>query len=175
MKVFSSGPFINKNLSNYVSKAYKIGWYENMNFFHDKAINLLKKRFGVKYCVLFSSCTGALDVLIRSFNFKKGSEIIVPETTWIGTISGLCNQNLKPVFVDVNKSDWNINEKSILENITKKTKAIISVDCYGNPSNKKKIKLICKKYNLIFIEDAAPGIGSKFKKILWNLWRCWSF
>ena len=161
MKVFSSGPFINKNLSNYVSKAYKYGWYENMSFFHDKAINLLKKRFGVKYCVLFSSCTGALDVLFKSLNFKKGDEIIVPETTWIGTISGLYNQGLKPVFADVNIDDWNININSIKKNITKKTKAIISVDCYGNPSNKKEILSICKKFKLKFIEDAAPGMGSK--------------
>ena len=70
------------------------------------------------------SMSEAIKTVEWAFKNSKGSEIIVPETTWIGTVSGLCNQKLKPVFVDVNKSDWNINEKSILENITKKTKLI---------------------------------------------------
>jgi perosamine synthetase len=161
MKIYSSGPYIDTKMNGIISEAFNNGWYDKMDFYNNKAIKMIKKIFNVKYCALFSSCTGALDVLFKSFNFKKDDEIIVPETTWVGTISGLYNQGLKPIFVDVNIDDWNISINSIKKSITKKTKAIVSVDCYGNPSNKKEILSICKKFKLKFIEDAAPGIGSK--------------
>ena len=163
MKIYSAGPYIFKDDANFIKNAYLNGWYDNFNYYHNITEEIIKKKFNIKHVSLFSSCTGALTVLLKSLNFKKGDEIIVPELTWIGTISGLIQLGLKPRFADVNIDDWTISKKSILKNINKKTKAIISVDLYGNPSEKYMLKKICSEYNLKFIEDAAPGIGSKYK------------
>jgi len=162
MRIFSAGP----NLSNldvfFVKDAAKRSWYENMNLYHNKCVNIIKKKFKSKRVILFSSCTGAMHVLFKALGFNSSHEVIVPDTTWIGTVSGLYHLGVKIKFADVNIYDWNINLESIKKNITKKTKAIVSVDLYGNPSDKIGIRKICKDFNLDFIEDAAPGIGSKF-------------
>ena len=164
MKIFSAGPNINKSDQKIVSHAALNAWYDQMSFYHDKSLNIIKKKFNSKNVILFSSCTGAMEVLFKSLNYKKGSEILVPETTWIGTVSGLIHLGLKPIFVDVKMEDWNIDPKKLKAKLTKKTKAIISVDCYGNPSDKNSLMKFSKNFGLDLIEDAAPGIGSKYKK-----------
>ena len=144
MKIFSAGPNINKSDQKIVSHAALNAWYDQMSFYHDKSLNIIKKKFNSKNVILFSSCTGAMEVLFKSLNYKKGSEILVPETTWIGTVSGLIHLGLKPIFVDVKMEDWNIDPKKLKAKLTKKTKAIISVDCYGNPSDKNSLMKFSK-------------------------------
>lgn len=163
MKLYSAGPNISKKDFQFAQKAAANGWYDGMNLYHEKVKKKINQKFRIKYTSLFSSCTGGMTVLLKALNYKKGSEILVPEITWIGTITGLVHLGYKPIFVDVSFQDWNIDINKIKTKITKKTKAIISVDCYGNPSNKKELLKICKNYGLDLIEDSAPGIGSKYE------------
>ena len=68
----------------------------------------------------------------------------------------------KPVLVDVNEEDLNINIKKIKSKITKKTKAIIPVHIYGNPCDMKSINKLSKNNNLLIIEDCAQSHFTKF-------------
>ncbi len=130
-----------------------------------KLESLLCKFVGSKYCVCVSSGTDALLISLMSLNIKNNDEVIVPSFSWISTATMIKLIGAKPVFVDVNHDDCNINENLIEKNITKKTKAIICVSLFGNTPNIGKINKIAKKYKLPVIEDAAQSFGANYKNM----------
>ena len=92
-----------------------------------------------------------------------GDEVLTPAVTWSTTVGPIIQNNLVPVLVDVNLSTYDINAELLEKAITKKTKAIMLVHPLGHVCDMEKILKICKKYNLILIEDNCESIGAKFK------------
>jgi perosamine synthetase len=95
--------------------------------------------------------------------FKKGDEVIVPDISWMATASVISLTGATPVFVDVESTTWCIDPEAIEKAITKRTKGIMIVHCYGTPCKMDEIMAIAKKHNLKVIEDAAPSLGSLYK------------
>jgi perosamine synthetase len=147
----------------YVSDAVQKGWNENWNDYLSKFEESFAKYIGVKYALCTSSCTGALHLALASLGIKKGDEVIVPDFTWIASVSIINYLGATPIFVDVDPESWTILPEAIEKAITPNTKAIIPVHMYGHPAEMDKIMEIAKKYNLTVIEDAAPSIGAEFK------------
>ncbi len=115
------------------------------------------------YAVGVSNGTTALHLAMIALNIGKGDEVIVPANTFIATAWGVCHAGATPVFVDCNPNTWEIDIDKIEDKITSKTKAIIGVHLYGQPCDIDAIKIICKKHNLKFIEDAAQAQGALYK------------
>ncbi len=157
------GPSIASKEIKYVSKAAAKGWFDNSTFFQREFENKLKKIFRRKYAVLTSNGTHAIHLALAANDIGAGDEVIVPNCTWIATCSPVVQTGAKIVFADIEKESWCISVKSILKSITKKTKAIISVDLYGNMPDYDKLVKICKSKKIILIEDAAESIGSFYK------------
>ena len=133
---------------------------KNVETFENKICKFLK----VKYCATLNSGTDALLMALHSLNLRKGDEVITTPNTWYATIAAIIHVGLVPKFVDI-KLDQNFNEDLIEKNVTKKTKAILAVHLNGKMTNVIKIKNICKKYKLKFIEDSAQAFGATYKKI----------
>ena len=159
----SGGPWITEKEIDYVSDACANGWYENWHNYLDRFESAMCEFTQTKYALATSSCTGALHIAMTALELKPGDEVIVPETTWIATVTGICYMGAKPVFVDVEKDTWCIDPKLIRKAITRKTKAIIPVHMFGHPADMDQINLIANEYGLTVIEDAAPGIGSMYQ------------
>ena len=120
---------------------------------------------GSKNCITVSSGTDALLIALMSIDLKKNDEIIVPAFTYISPVESIVRIGCKPIFVDVQKQDGNIDVGLIQKKITKKTKAIIFVNLFGNMCDIQSLKKIKNKYKKIFfIEDAAQSFGSIYKK-----------
>ncbi len=138
----------------------------------------LKKKYNIKNCFLLSSATTAMSVCLEVLGIKKGDEVAISDYSWISTAHVVENLGAKPVFIDVDKDTFNMSIDDLEKKITKKTKSIIFVHCFGNPSNIKSIKKISKEKSIPLIEDAACAIGSKVedKYIGQNsLFACFSF
>ena len=137
---------------------------KNSKFIGGDIVESFEKKFsnfvGSKYCVTVGNGTDALEIAVRSLKLKKGSEIIVPVNTWISTAEAVVNNGFKLVFCDINLSDYTICTEDLKKKITSKTRAVIPVHLYGNPSNMKVLKKICKK-KIYVIEDCAQAHGSK--------------
>ncbi len=157
----SAGPWITNLEKRLVNDAISNGWYENWSNYITKFEKNFSKYINVKHSLTTSSCTGALHIILKAIGIKKGDEVIVPEVSWIATVSCIYYLGAKPIYCDIEKDTWCINPEDIKKKITKKTKAIIPVHMYGHPANMKKINKIAKEFNIFVIEDAAPGIGSK--------------
>ena len=129
---------------------------KNVKKFESKIARLFDKKYGL----MVNSCSSANLLALSALNLPKGSEVITPCLTFSTTISPIIQLGLIPSLVDINLDTLLINEDCIEEMITKKTRAMIIPNLIGNIPNLIKIKKICKKYNLYFIEDSADTIDS---------------
>ena len=116
-----------------------------------------------KHCVGVANGLDALILALRTFEFEKGSEVIVPSNTYIATILSIIHNGLVPVLVEPDITTYNIDPKKIEEKITPKTRAIIVVHLYGKMCEMDTINTIAKKHDLKVIEDCAQAHGASYK------------
>ena len=115
-----------------------------------------------KFGIGVNSGTDALQIALMSIGIKKGDEVLTVSNTAVPTVSAIVSCNAKPVFIDVNEKDFLINTSLIEKKITKKTKAIIPVNLYGQSANYKEIRKICNNYKIKIIEDCAQSAGALY-------------
>jgi len=118
-----------------------------------------------KYAITCSNGTDALLLAMMALDIKPGDEIITTPFTFIATAETIAFLGAIPVFVDIDEKTYNINSDLIEEKITSKTKVIMPVSLYGQPSNMDKIQSIANKHNLKVIIDGAQSFGSTFNGI----------
>jgi perosamine synthetase len=153
-----------------VKKCLTSGWISSEGEYVKKFEEDFSKYNNRIYGVAVSSGTGALEIALKSFNFNRGDEIIIPTFSIISTALCVVKLGLKPILVDSDLMIWNMDPEQVLKKISKKTKAIIITHIYGFPVNMKKILRLAKKKNIKIIEDAAEMIGQTYYKK-----RCGSF
>lgn len=115
-----------------------------------------------KYAVAVSNGTAALHCACMAAGVGPGDEVITTPLTFAASANCVLYCGARVVFADVDPETYNIDPASIEAHITDKTKAIIAVDFTGQAVRIKEIREICDRYNLIFIEDAAHAIGTKY-------------
>lgn len=140
-------------------------WYEDPYYY----CRLFEKEFAEyhnrKYGLMTPNCTSAIHLLLVGLDIKEGDEVLAPECTWIASVAPVFYQQAKVVLCDINKDTWCIDPKSVEKNITSKTKAIISVNLFGNMAQMDELMSISNKYNIPLIEDSAESLGSTYKGI----------
>ena len=132
-----------------------------------KRVKLLESNFSkylkLKYGIGVNSGTDALQIALMSAKIGKGDEVITVSNTAVPTTSAIISCGATPVFVDVNEEDYLIDVNKIEKVISRKTKAIIPVNLYGQCADYDKILKIAKQYKLLVIEDCAQSTGSLYK------------
>jgi dTDP-4-amino-4,6-dideoxygalactose transaminase len=115
------------------------------------------------HCIGLANGLDALILIIESYDFKRGSEIIVPANTYFASILAILKAGMKPVLIEPNQYDFLINPKNVEEAITPKTVAILAVNLYGKMCNFNALDLICSNYKLKLFVDAAQSHGAIFE------------
>ena len=118
---------------------------------------LWSKKFEVKYSVSVNSNTSGLYAAIGAIGISPGDEILVPSTSMSATAMAPLIYGAIPIFVDIDKDTFCMNIDDVKKKITKKTKAILTVNLFGHPAKLKELKNLTKKKNLFLIEDNAQG------------------
>ena len=156
-------PLIIGNAIKYVSDCLKSGWVssegEYVSQFEKKFSNYIGKNYGVSVV----NGTAAIELSIEVLDLKKGDEVIMPAFSIISCILPLVKKGIKPVLIDPNLNDWNMDVTQIEKKITRKTKAIMAVHTYGLACDMDIVVYLAKKYNLYIIEDARESHGVHFK------------
>jgi len=125
---------------------------------------------GVTSCLLVNSGSSAnllavsalTSPLLKERRLKPGDEIITTACGFPTTLNPILQNNLVPVFIDVELGSYNIDASKIEKALSKKTKAIFVAHTLGNPANIAAILKIAKKHRLWFIEDNCDALGSKY-------------
>ncbi len=142
-----------------VAYILKKGYY---SMFDNNKVREFEEKFsefnGSNYSVAMSNCTSALAAAMKSLGIGYGDEVILPSYTYAATLMALEATGAKPVFCDIDFS-VTLNSKDVEKRITKKTKAIIAVHMFGNPSDLDNLK----KFNIPVIEDCAHATGARYK------------
>lgn len=115
-----------------------------------------------KYCAGLASGLDALILALKAFEFKPGSEVIVPSNTYIATILSIIQAGLQPVLVEPDINTYNIDSAKIGDAITSKTVAIMAVHLYGKCCEMDKIQALSRDHGLKLIEDSAQAHGAMF-------------
>lgn len=118
------------------------------------------KRFKSNYAVSVNSATTALQIAVAACGVGPGDEVLVSPYTMVASASAILLNNAVPVFVDIDPDTYTINPDEIEKWITPRTKAILTVNIFGLPSNLPRIKEIARKHNLYVIEDNAQAPGA---------------
>lgn len=118
---------------------------------------------GAKYAVAVSNGTAALHLAALAAGFGEGDEVIVSSITFAASANCVLYCGAKPVFADIKPDTYNIDPESVKKLITPRTRGIVAVDFTGQAVEHDALQEICKEHNLIFIEDAAHAIGTKYK------------
>jgi len=137
--------------------------WKTRSFINGPSVEKFEKQFaeycGADSCVAVSSCTSALQLSLLALEIQPGDEIITVPYTWVSTVEVIKQVGAIPVFVDINLDDMCIDAKQVAKKITKKTKAIIGVDLYGNVCDIDELK----KFNVPVIQDSAQSTGAYYK------------
>jgi len=118
---------------------------------------------GVKYAVSVNSGTAALHLAIRALNLKPGDEVIVPVFTFAATANAVLYCGANPTFADIDPKTFNVSPESVLDRVTKRTKAIVVVHYAGQPVDMKGIMDIAEDHKLYVIEDCAHSLGAGYR------------
>lgn len=133
----------------------------------DHQINIFENKFaqylGIKHAICVSSGRWGLYYILESLNLKEGDEIILPAFTYFAVPAVIVKLGLKPVFVDINPDNLNIDTQKIKENITNRTRVIIPTHLCGFVCELDEILDIAHRYNITIIEDCAQTLGAEYK------------
>ncbi|WRS26729.1 UDP-4-amino-4,6-dideoxy-N-acetyl-beta-L-altrosamine transaminase [Oscillospiraceae bacterium MB08-C2-2] len=120
----------------------------------------LCKITGAAHGVCISNGTAALHAACYAAGIGPGDEVITTPITFAASANSVLYCGGTPVFADIDPATWNLCPEAAEEKITPRTKAIIAVDFGGQPADLEKLGDLCRKHNLILIEDAAHSLGS---------------
>ena len=163
----------------YVKEAFDTNWVvpmgPNVNAFEkDLADFANSKTDGSepldRKVVCLSAGTAAVHLALLACGVGPGDEVIVQSFTFCASSHPITYCGAKPVFIGSEKETWNMDpdllEKAIIdrkEKTGKYPKAIVPVALYGMPYQIDKIMAIADKYGIPVVEDAAEGLGSRYK------------
>jgi dTDP-4-amino-4,6-dideoxygalactose transaminase len=117
-----------------------------------------------QFCVGTSNGTASLELILRALEIGAGDEVICPSHTFIATAEAVTNCGAKPVFADCHEHNGLIDAGELRKLITSRTKAVITVDLYGQPADHDAVIEAVSGKNIIVIEDAAQSHRALYKK-----------
>src|SRR3954471_2166141 len=150
MMIPFSPPHIDQKIIDEVTKVLQSGWITT-----GPRTKLFEKELtaycGNKNTLCLNSATAGLEIMLRWFGVKEGDEVILPAYTYSATANVVMHCGATPVFVDVNKSDFNISLSEIEKAINQRTKVIMPVDFGGVPCDYRELNELVKKHREKFI------------------------
>jgi len=144
----------------YMEQAANSGKLSGNGAFTKRCQEFFERRYGIKKCLLTTSCTDALEMCAILAGVGAGDEVIVPGYTFVSTALAFVRQGAKIVFADSRADHPNINAGAIEPLVTPRTKAIALAHYAGAACDMDAVMKIAEKHSLIVIEDAAQAVDS---------------
>lgn len=155
---------VNRVMDSGILSRYLGCWHDD--FYGGPEVQAFEKEwaeyFGVKYAIAVNSCTSGLISAVGAVGISPGDEVIVSPYTMAASATSILWFGGIPVFADVEAENFCLDPQSIEERITPRTKAIMTVDIFGQPYDVDRINEIAKKHHLKVIEDCAQAPFAKY-------------
>ncbi|KQL36751.1 LegC family aminotransferase [Psychrobacillus sp. FJAT-21963] len=164
---------------DYVTDCIKSGWVSSVGKYVERFEKELAEFTGVKRAIAVVNGTAALHIALKVVGVKAEDEVFMPSLTFVATANAVSYLGAVPHFVDVSENTLGIDPVKLEDHIlrigdfkgnhliNKETgriiRAVVPMHTFGHPVEIDELQVICKKYNLILIEDAAESLGSYYK------------
>lgn len=177
--IYYSGPFYSHEEIKIAITAFLTGKWLVTGEYVNKFQVQFSKKFNVKYSHMVNSGSSANLILITAlkkyFKWDDGDEIIVSPVGFPTTIAPIAQNQLTPVFVDIEFATLNFNVNDIEKKITSRTKAIFVSPVLGNPPNMDILQDIAKRHNILLIGDNCDSLGTKWNgQLITDLYFAWT-
>lgn len=163
--IYMAGPWITDHEVRVVEDAMRHGWYKDAYGYVERFQSEFAAYHGRAYGIMTPNCTTSIHLLLAGLGIGPGDEVVVPECTWIATAAPVKYVGATPVFCDIDPEHWCLDPKSVRRALTKRTKAILVVDLYGNMPDMDALQSIAGEAGVPLLEDAAESLGSTYRGV----------
>lgn len=167
-RVWLSPPHLSGEEIEFVKQAFAGGYIAPTGPELTAFENQFRDYTGIPHCVAVSSGTAAMHLALHDI-VKPGTEVFASTLTFVGGVSPIRFLNAKPVFIDSDRTSWNMDPNLLEEEVTRCRKAntlpsaVVPTDLYGQCSDLDAIKAICDPLEIPVIVDSAEAMGATYK------------
>ena len=123
----------------------------------------LRRLLKVRYCLLTTSCTHALEMAMMALDVGPGDEVLLPSFTFVSAANAVVRQGARPVFVEVEPDTLNLDPKDLSRKISRRTRVILPTHYGGVAGNMAQLGQIARQRGITIVEDAAHALGASFR------------
>lgn len=134
----------------------------DLQHFADRTEAYFRERLGRKHALLVNSGTGALGVAMAAADVGPGDEVLIPGYMWVACLSSVVRAGAIPRLVDVDDT-FTMNPDDLESKINSRTKAVLDVHMSGACGDIERVADICRRHNVLLIEDVAQANGATFR------------
>lgn len=124
---------------------------------------------GTEHCIGVGNGLDALSLIFKAYKelgkLHDGDEVIVPANTYIASVLAISESGLVPVLVEPDEKTFNLDPHLVESSITPRTKAVLTVHLYGQVSGVDVLKDVCRRNDLLLIEDSAQAHGAWYRGV----------
>lgn len=162
-RIYLSPPDITEVEKALVMDALDSGWVAPLGPHVDAFEAEIAAFAGVKHAVALSSGTAALHLGLLTLGVGPGDHVLVPTLTFGATAFAVTYTGATPVFVDSERTSWNIDPDLVadyLANAKVLPKAVVPVDLFGRTADYDRLLTICAEYGVPVLADSAEALGA---------------
>ena len=164
-KIPFNRPYTTGREIDYIREAIDCSHLSSGGQFSKRCEAWLEQTVGCGRALLTHSCTAALEMAALLAGIEPGDEVIMPSFTFVSTANAFVLRGGVPVFVDISPDTLNIDQRRIEAALTRRTRAIVPVHYAGVGCEMEPIIAIAREHGLLVIEDAAQGLGARYRGI----------
>ncbi len=167
--ILLSTPHMGDQELEFVKEAFETNWIAPVGPHVDAFEQEFCQVIGSSHAAAVSSGTAALHLALQLIGVESGDEVFCSTLTFIATASPITYLGAKPVFIDSDRTSWNMNPDLLREALEQRArmgklpKAVVVVHLYGQSADIDPILEACSAYEIPLIEDAAESLGATYK------------
>ena len=174
--ILLSTPHIGDRELEFVKDAFDTNWVAPVGPHIDAFEQEFTQVVGSDYGAALSSGTAALHLALKLAGVEAGDEVFCSTFTFIASVSPITYLGAKPVFIDSDRTSWNMDPDLLADALAQKDrqgklpKAVVVVHLYGQSADLEPILQLCDRYEIPLIEDAAEALGATYKNTSPGTW-----
>ncbi|HFC09910.1 MAG TPA: aminotransferase class I/II-fold pyridoxal phosphate-dependent enzyme [Chloroflexi bacterium] len=168
-RLYLSPPHMSGLEWEFLKEAFESGWIAPLGPQVEAFEQEFAAKVGAKHALALSAGTAAIHLALIHLGVGPGDEVFVSTLTFAASANPIVYQGARPVFIDSERTSWNIDPDLLEDALKRKAragklpKAVIVVHLYGQPANMDAIMEICQRYHIPVVEDAAEALGATYK------------
>ena len=166
-RIFLSPPHMGDEELRLIYEAFQSNYIAPVGPMVDAFEQEFSEKVGISHAVAVSSGTGAMHLALRVLGVGQADEVIASTLTFIGSVTPIVFQGATPVFIDSDRTSWNMDPDLLEEELDAcqerghLPKAVVPTDLYGQCADLGQILEICEPYGVPVVVDAAEAMGAK--------------